>query len=51
MAYLKVWIHFVWATKSRKPLLTSEIRQTVFNHIRENAKTKNIHLDFIQNKI
>jgi putative transposase len=47
MAYLKVWIHFVWATKSRKPLLTSKIRHTVFNHIRENAKAKNIHLDFI----
>lgn len=47
MPYLKVWLHLVWATKSRKPLLTSEIRQTVFDHIRENAKTKNIHLDFI----
>jgi putative transposase len=47
MPYLKVWIHLVWATKSRKPLLTGEIRYTVFNHIRENAKTKNIHLDFI----
>lgn len=47
MAYLKVWIHIVWATKSRKPLLTSEIRLKVFNHILENAKTKNIHLDFI----
>jgi REP element-mobilizing transposase RayT len=47
MAYLKVWIHLVWATKSRKQLLTNEIRQTVFEHIRQNAKTKNIHLDFI----
>jgi len=47
MAYLKIWIHFVWATKSRKPLLTGDIRQKVFNHISENAKTKNIHLDFI----
>ncbi len=47
MPYLKVWIHLVWATKRRKPLLTSDIRQTVFDHMRENAKLKNIHLDFI----
>ena len=47
MPYLKVWIHLVWATKSRKPLLSAPIRPLVFNHIRENASTKNIHLDFI----
>jgi len=47
MPYLKVWIHLVWATKSRKPLLSSTIRPIIFNHIRENASTKNIHLDFI----
>ncbi len=47
MPYLKIWIHLVWATKRRQPLLTSDIRLTVFNHIQENAKLKNIHLDFI----
>jgi REP element-mobilizing transposase RayT len=47
MPHIDVWIHLVWATKSRKPLLTSQIRQVVFNHIRENAKLKDIHLDFI----
>ncbi len=47
MPHIDVWIHLVWATKSRKPLLTSQIRPVVFNHIRENAKLKDIHLDFI----
>jgi putative transposase len=47
MPFVKIWIHFVWSTKNRAPLLTEEIRQKVFRHIRENARTKNIHLDFI----
>ena len=47
MPFVKVWIHFVWSTKNREPYLTDEIRQKVFQHIRENAREKNIHLDFI----
>jgi putative transposase len=47
MPFVKVWIHFVWSTKNREPLLNDEIRQNVFRHIRENAKDKNIHIDFI----
>ena len=47
MPFIKVWIHLVWATKNRKPFLTANIRQKVFKHIRENAKTKNIHIDFV----
>ncbi len=47
MPFVKVWIHFVWSTKNRQPFLTGEIRQKVFGHIRENAREKQIHLDFI----
>ncbi len=47
MPFVKVWIHFVWSTKNREPYLTDEIRQKVFEHIRENARAKDIHLDFI----
>ncbi len=47
MPYVKVWLHFVWSTKNREPFLTNEIRQKVFQHIRENAKKKDIHIDFI----
>ena len=47
MPWVKVWIHFVWSTKNREPYLSDEIRQKVFQHIRENAREKNIHLDFI----
>jgi len=47
MSFIHVYVHFVWSTKNRVPLLTKDIRYRVFQHIRENAKTKNIHVDFI----
>jgi putative transposase len=47
MPWVKVWIHFVWSTKNREHLLVDEIRQKVFQHIRENAKSKDIYIDFI----
>lgn len=47
MGYIKIWIHLVWATKGRKPVLLKEIRSPLYEHIRENALKKDIHLDFI----
>ena len=47
MPYIKIWIHLVWSTKKRYPYLTADIRQKVFTHMRENAKLKNIYVDFI----
>ena len=47
MPFIKIWIHLVWATKRREPVLDKSIRQKIFTHIRENARTKDIHIDFI----
>lgn len=47
MPWIKVWLHFVWSTKDRFPYLNDQIRGRVLEHIRENARTKNIHIDFI----
>ncbi|MGG9970590.1 IS200/IS605 family transposase [Ferruginibacter sp. SUN002] len=47
MPMIKIWIHLVWSTKNRAPFLTKDIRQKVFTHIRENAKEKKIHIDFV----
>jgi putative transposase len=47
MSYLRIWIHLVWSTKNREPLLTGDIRKIVFQHIRENGVEKDIHIDFI----
>ena len=47
MPWIKVWLHFVWCTKDRFPYLQDGIRTRVFEHIRENAVKKNIHIDFL----
>lgn len=51
MAYLKVWVHLVWSTKKREPLLTKEVRKVLITHIRENAESKDIYIDFINGYI
>lgn len=48
MSYLKIYIHFVWTTKNRIPYLnTLKSRQIFWNLIKESAKEKGIHIDFI----
>ena len=47
MSYVKIWVHIVWGTKNRAPVLSKEARKMIFQHIRENAKKKNIYIDFI----
>ena len=47
MAFVKIWIHAVWTTKDRKEFLIKEVRQKLFDHIREYAKGKDIYIDFV----
>src|SRR5690606_496277 len=48
MPFVKVYIHFVWSTKNREPFLaTKELRQMMWNHIKENAKSKEIFIDYV----
>lgn len=47
MSYVKIWIHSVWGTKNKAPILSKEIRKELFQHIRQNAKNKEIYIDFI----
>jgi REP element-mobilizing transposase RayT len=45
MPHIRVWIHYVWSTKHRQPVLTDPYRDTLFEHVRRNARLKNIYLD------
>lgn len=48
MPYIKVYIHFVWGTKNRYPFLsTIEARQLVWKHIKDNANSKGIYIDYV----
>lgn len=54
MSYVKIWVHLVFATKNREPLLTKNIRSKIYNHIVENCieksiflQTINVHIDYL----
>jgi len=47
MSFVKVWIHLVFATKYRKPLLIKEIRKDLYTHIIQNCREKEIFLQAI----
>ena len=51
MGFTKIWVHMVCATKKREPLLTKEIRQEVFAHMKKNALDKNIYCDSVNGYI
>jgi putative transposase len=46
MAFTKIWIHAVWSTKARQPLLTQH-RGLICQHIKDNAAIKGFHINEI----
>lgn len=47
MAISKIYIHSVFSTKQRRPILAEEKRKMFFQHIVDHAKEKNIVVDTI----
>jgi REP element-mobilizing transposase RayT len=48
MPFVSVYIHFVWSTKNRVHYLkTKTIREAMWQHIRDNGRTKGIFIDFV----
>lgn len=47
MSFVKIWVHLVFATKNREPLLKKEFRHDLYKHIIENCKEKDIFLQTI----
>jgi putative transposase len=46
-SFVNIWIHLVWTTKNREPLLQKDLKILVCKHIIENAKKKEHHIDYI----
>ena len=44
MPLAKLWIHCVWSTKHRLPLIKAAIRSKLFDHIIHNAEDKSIEI-------
>jgi REP element-mobilizing transposase RayT len=47
MSFTNIWIHSVWGTKYREPLLTKEVKLKIIEHIKSNAYNKKIYIDSI----
>src|SRR4051812_12357537 len=47
MSFVTIWVHLVFATKNRAPLLTKAIRYEVHKHIISNCKEKGIFLQAV----
>jgi len=47
MSYVKIWLHAVWGTKNREPLLEESIHKKVCSHIVQNAIEKKFFIDCI----
>ncbi|MBK5277443.1 MAG: transposase [Bacteroidia bacterium] len=47
MPYTKVYIHYIWATKNREPLINKELKPILLRHIKENSIKKGIFIDTV----
>jgi putative transposase len=48
MAQVRLWVHAVWGTKNREPIMKNRNRRIdLFKHIKSYAKERKIYLDFI----
>ncbi len=47
MSYVRIWIHAVFSTKNREPLLDKANRLLLCKHIKENCEQKGIYIDHI----
>ncbi len=47
MSLVRIWVHVVFSTKNREPYLTKDIRRSLIEHIRANAREKDIFLKAI----
>lgn len=45
--YSSIWLHYIWSTKKREPLISSTIENILYEKMREVAKTEKFHLDHI----
>ena len=47
MSFVKIWVHLVFSTKDREPLLQKDYRYDLYQHIIENCRQKDIFLQAI----
>ena len=51
MSYVQNWLHCVWGTKDKVPFLRKEIKHEIIEHIKTNAKAKDIYISVINGNL
>jgi REP element-mobilizing transposase RayT len=46
-SFNKIWIHAIWATKLRRPIIDSKIENKIYNFISEQLKEQGCHVRII----
>lgn len=46
-SYSSIWVHLIWSTKHRQPILTPSLKQHVYKAIHDIANDHEIYLDCI----
>lgn len=44
MPYINVYLHVIWSTKNRTKIITKELKPLLLEHIKSNAKKKEIYI-------
>jgi len=48
MSWVRIWVHVVFSTKNTFPFMhTTDLRKTIFKHIKENAEEKGNWIDCV----
>ena len=47
MPFVRIWVHLIWSTKNREKLIFPELKLALLDHLKSNAKEKNIWIDTI----
>jgi putative transposase len=45
MPFIRIWVHLIWSTKNREKVISSGLKPMLLEHIKANAKGKNIWID------
>lgn len=51
MSFVKIWVHLVFSTKNRQPLIHTNFKSQLYTHIRANCKEKGIYLKEIDGHV
>jgi REP element-mobilizing transposase RayT len=45
MPFVRIWVHLIWSTKNREKIISSGLKPMLLEHLKANAKRKNIWID------